>query len=269
VIDLHTHTTASDGASPPAELVARAAAAGITTVAVTDHDTCAGLGEAAREATRLGLFWLPGIEITAVWKGRDVHLLAYAFDPGDAGIGAFLQGQRDDRIRRARLIAKRLAYLGVPIDLDAAIERARPTTISRPIIAQAMADAGHAATRREAFSRYLADGGLAYVPRLGATPAQVVSLVRSWGGVVSMAHPGVTQMDGLIAPLAGEGMAGLEVFHSDHDEAAVARYAALARACGLAMTGGSDYHGTDDCGRELGAVSLPPEHLADFLSRRG
>jgi predicted metal-dependent phosphoesterase TrpH len=194
-------------------------------------------------------------------------MLGYGFEPGDERFVSFLQRQRESRVQRARLIAERLALLGVPIDLDAAIERARPTTISRPIIAQAMADAGHAASRRDAFDRYLAAGGLAYVPRLGASPADVVALVRRCGGVVSMAHPGVTAMDHLIAPLAEAGMAGLEVFHSDHDEAAIARYSVIARDCGLAMTGGSDFHGTDDCGRELGAVSLPPEHFAAFLAR--
>lgn len=269
MIDLHTHTNASDGACRPAELVARAVRAGITVLAVTDHDTCAALARAARHAQRAGIAFVPGLEITAVWQGSDVHLLGYFIDPASAGIRTFLRRQRADRERRARLIGERLASLGMPIDIEQAIVSARPTTISRPIIAQELVRAGHAPGMRAAFDRYLAEGRPAFVSRLGATPDEVVALVNAAGGVVSMAHPGVTKKDEIIPGLAANGLTALEVFHSDHDADAVARYAALAERLGLAMTGGSDYHGTDDCDRELGQSHVPAAHFREFCRRAG
>lgn len=269
MIDLHLHTTASDGACSPAELVSRVKAAGITTMAVTDHDTGAALAEAERLARDAGIGFVPGIEITAVWDGSDVHLLAYFIDPGSGRIAPFLAQQRADRERRARLIGKRLADLGMPVDVERVITETCPAAVSRPAIALAMVAAGHVPDVRAAFDGYLAEGASAFVPRIGATPAEVVALVNRDGGVVSMAHPGVTGRDEIIPSLAANGLSALEVFHSDHDTDAIARYRALAEDLHLAMTGGSDFHGTDDCLRELGSASLPASHFAEFCRRAG
>lgn len=269
MIDLHLHTTSSDGACDPAELVARAAAAGLTTIAVADHDTGAAIPAVERFARAAGLGFVPGIEITSVWEGSDVHMLAYFIDPASPPIAEFLRQQKADRERRARLIGVRLADLGLPIDIERAIVEARPTTISRPLIANAMVAAGHARSQRAAFDTYLAEGGSAYVTRIGVTPAEVVALVTRVGAAVSMAHPGVTRKDDLIPALASGGMTGIEVFHSDHGPADVARYRTCAERYGLAMTGGSDYHGTADCQRRLGGAHLPAEHFAEFCRRAG
>jgi hypothetical protein len=212
---------------------------------------------------------VPGIEITAVWEGSDVHMLAYFVDPASRPIAEFLRQQKADRERRARLIGARLAELGFPLDIEHAIVRARPTTISRPLIASAMVAAGYVHNKRVAFDTYLAEGGPAYVTRIGVTPADVVALVTGDGGAVSMAHPGVTRKDALIPSLAEAGMTGIEVFHSDHSAEDLARYQACARQYGLAMTGGSDYHGTADCHRTLGGSHLPREHFAEFCRRAG
>lgn len=269
MIDLHLHTTASDGACAPADLVARVRAAGITVMAVTDHDTGAALSEVARLAAQAGLSAVPGIEITAVWQGSDVHMLAYFVDPAAPALAAFLARQRTDRERRGRLIGARLAALGVPVDIDRIIAEAHPSAISRPLIAAALAAAGHTGGAGEAFDRYLAEGALAYVARIGATPAEVVAMVNSAGGAVSMAHPGVTRRDEIIPSLADAGLAALEVYHPDHDADTVAKYHAMAESLGLAVTGGSDFHGTPDVDRQLGDAVLPRREFERFCRRAG
>lgn len=269
MIDLHLHTTASDGACTPDELVARASAAGLTTIAVADHDTGAAIPHVCRYAHAASLAFVPGIEITSVWQGSDVHMLAYFIDPGAAPMAEFLAQQKRDRERRARLIGHRLAALGMPVDIERVIDDVRPYTISRPLIARAMVSAGYAPSQRAAFDAFLAEGGPAYVTRVGAAPADVISLVTGVGGATSMAHPGVTAKDELIPSLAACGLTGLEVFHSDHAADDIERYRACAERYGLAMTGGSDYHGTADCRRVLGESHLPAEHFAEFCRRAG
>jgi predicted metal-dependent phosphoesterase TrpH len=271
LIDLHLHTTASDGTLSPRDLVARAAAAGLTTVAVTDHDTVAGLAEARSAATASGLTFINGIEITAVEDRRDVHLLGYFFDPDDAALAGFLQVQRADRIRRVQEIGDRLAALGCPVDVAGILSssvRGGGRSVGRPQIADGLVASGCAVDRDDAFTRYLGEAGRAFVPRRGATAAEVVRLIARAGGIASMAHPGLTRRDDLIPPLAAAGLAAIEVRHRDHDALAEARYRELAQANGLAVSGGSDYHG-DATGRApcLGTVVLSREDFALLEAR--
>ena len=270
MIDLHMHTTASDGTFAPAVLVDRAYAAGIRTLSVTDHDTMAGVPEAASAAAERGMEFLPGIEITAVADGRDVHMLAYFLDPAPAGLEAFLVDQREDRVRRAREMGERLAALGVPIAIEGVIAAASTTgrAVARPIVARALVEAGHCATVQEAFDRWLADGGPAYVGRRGASPAEVVHLVARSGGLAAVAHPGLLRRDDLIPGLVMAGLGALEVFHSDHDTAAQARYQRLAAQHGLAICGGSDFHGDRHRRAKcFGRVGLPRDRYETFIAR--
>jgi len=270
MIDLHLHTTASDGTDTPAELVRVCRRAGITTMAVTDHDTTAALARTARAARRAGITFVPGIEITAAWRGSDVHVLGYFFDPASRVLAAFLDGQLQDRIRRARAVADRLAALGAPVDMDALISRAGTRPVLRPHIAQAIVDAGHAAHEREAFDRYIGEGGPAYVARQGATPAEVVAVIRRAGGVSSMAHPGVTEQDAIIKELASAGLDAIEVYHTDHSADDIARYLALARRLGLGVTGGSDFHGRRSAhSNGFGTVCLPAPDYDALRHRAG
>jgi predicted metal-dependent phosphoesterase TrpH len=270
MIDLHLHTTASDGTETPAELVATCRAAGLTTIGVADHDTVAAVAEAEAAARAAGLGFVPGLEITAAWRERDIHVLGYFVDPRSAGLAAFLDAQRADRVRRARAIALRLAALGVPIDMEALIARTKGRPVVRPQMAAALAAAGHVASEQEAFERFLAEGQPAFVPRTGATPADVVGAIRDAGGVSSLAHPGVTREDGVIPELMTAGLDALEVYHPDHTDADVARYRQLARECGLAVTGGSDYHGArSHHAYGLGRVTLPGEDFDAFRRRAG
>lgn len=267
MIDLHLHTTASDGRLTPTGLVSRAAAAGLTAMSVTDHDTVAGLAEARDAAEAHGIEFVDGIEITAVSGGRDVHLLGYFVDAHDAAFNAFLQEQRERRVERVQEICARLQHLGVAVNAEALIARVaqRPgASVGRPVIARALVEAGLVRSLQEAFERYLAAGQPAFVPRTGKTPPEVVDVIHRAGGFVSMAHPGVTKQPMVMAALAGEGLDAIEVFHSDHDEATRHALADFAMEHQLLVTGGSDFHGDGSRDRRLGGSTLP-QHAFDRL----
>ncbi|MFO7691527.1 MAG: PHP domain-containing protein [Vicinamibacterales bacterium] len=267
MIDLHLHTTASDGTDSPAELVRACRDAGITAMAVTDHDTTAATLESAREAERAGITFVAGIEITAAWEGSDVHLLGYFIDREAPVLVAFLEAQIKDRIRRARAVGERLVGLGAPIDMDAIIARAEGRPVLRPHIAQALVSVGHAVDEQDAFDRFVGEGRPAYVARRGATPTEVVAIIRQAGGISSMAHPGVTRQDRLIPGLAAAGLDALEAYHTDHSAEETARYLAMARQIGLCATGGSDFHGFRSAHSSgFGTIQLP---AADFAALRG
>lgn len=270
MIDLHLHTTASDGASTPAALVDEARAAGLTTIAVTDHDTTAAIDEVARHAGG-GVRVVPGIEITAVESGRDVHVLGYFVEAGNPELQAFLVRQRDDRRRRVTQMVERLRALGVSIDeaaVLAAADAAGAHAVGRPFLARAVVEAGHASDIADAFERYLGAGRPAFVERTGLAAAEVVALIVRAGGLPSLAHPGTTRRDDLIPALQRAGLAAIEVFHSDHDAATTEKYRLMAGDLRLAMTGGSDYHGPGSSrARFFGRIAVPPGEFAQFVDR--
>jgi 3',5'-nucleoside bisphosphate phosphatase len=272
VIDLHLHTTASDGLLDPEILVGRAAAAGLTTIAVTDHDTVAGVAAAQATGAGIGVRVIAGIEITAVESGRDVHILGYFVDVSSAPLAAFLVSQRQDRLRRVRAMAERLAALGLPIDVEPLLEAAQAGTrsIGRPAIADALVAAGHAASRNDAFARLLGRGKPAFVPRAGTSGTEVIATIHAAGGIASLAHPGIANDDGLIPPLVEAGLDAIEVWHSDHTPAHQQHYFALAERLGVGKSGGSDYHG-DGVHRActLGGVTLPDAEFERLQARVG
>ena len=266
------HTTASDGRLTPAELVARVAAAGLTVIAVTDHDTVGAVDEVTALAASHGVRVVPGVELTAVDGGRDVHMLAYFIDHRDAGFEAFLGRQRERRVERVQAIGERLARAGVPLDVDALLHEARErpgTSVGRPWIARALVRSGHASSVADAFERLLATGQPGFVPRQGPSPFEVVALVHGIGGVVSFAHPAVTKREDLIEPLVSEGLDAIEVYHSDQGPDTRARYRTLADDLGVAVSGGSDFHGTGETRATLGRVWLPAADFARLEARRG
>ena len=272
MIDLHVHTTASDGVFPPDVLVARAKAVGITVLSVTDHDTTAGLPTARAAAAREGITLVNGIEITSVEDDRDVHVLGYFFDPDDASLVAFLSSQREDRIRRVHEIVDRLRTMGCRIDAEPVFEAANHAgrSVGRPHIADALIAAGHARDRGDAFNRLIGLNGLAFVPRRGRRAAEVVEVIRAAGGIASFAHPGLSKRDDLIPSLAAAGLTALEACHSDHDAAAEAHYRKLAARYGLGITGGSDFHADGDHhAGTLGSVGLPSADFAALQERLG
>jgi predicted metal-dependent phosphoesterase TrpH len=271
VIDLHTHTTASDGRFTPRELVSQAAAAGVTILSVTDHDTVAACAQAAGACADAGLEFVPGIEITAVLDRADVHVLGYFLDVRSPPLLAFLAEQRRRRLDRVREIALRLASLGMPLDVDAIL---RPglddagRAAGRPWIARALVEAGYVESTNAAFHSWLARGRPAYVPRVGAAPAEVFARIHAADGLASLAHPGLTAVDEWIPEFVDMGLDAIEAYHSRHDLAATGRYLALADHLHVLVTGGSDFHGDGSHGpASPGSVSLPRQAFDTLAAR--
>ena len=271
VIDLHLHTTASDGLYQPPVLVDLAWRAGIRTMSVTDHDTVAALSEVAAAARESGIRFVPGIEITAVHEGRDVHVLGYFINGSDPELAAFLERQRADRVRRAGAMADRLAEMGKPIDRDTLLApREGGQSLGRPMVAKALVSAGHVGDARQAFDQFIGEGKPAFVSRNGPGPAEVIAIITRAGGIASLAHPGLLRRDDLIPGFVEAGLAALEAFHSDHDSSTTEHYLTLAERHGIVVSGGSDYHGEKERRQAaFGTVGLPPGLFERLLERAG
>lgn len=272
MIDLHTHTTASDGRLSPSQLVARASSAGVTVLAVTDHDTVAACGAVAEACAKARITFVPGIEVTAALMGDDVHMLGYFFDPQSPSLEAFLDSQRRRRLDRVREMVGRLARFDIRLDAEAilrpGVEDATKSA-GRPWIARALVAGGYVATTAEAFDRWLARDRPAFVPRAAAAPADVIARIHDAGGITSVAHPGLLGRDEWISGFAGAGLDAIEAHHTRHDADTTSHYRAMAERLQLAVSGGSDFHGDESHGAaHPGAVSLPRDDF-DRLVERG
>jgi hypothetical protein len=273
-VDLHTHTNRSDGTFEPAELVRLAAERGLDAVGVTDHDTTDGLPEAAAAGTEHGVEVVPGVEFSAEHLGSSVHVLCYWMDPSHEGFQAELSRLRNDRFRRGELMVEKLQALGFDMSFERVREIAKGGNIVRPHVAQAMVEAGIVASEEEAFEKWIADGRPAHVPKHALDPVDAVTLIRQAGGLCVLAHPGMwgdqtSVPDELIEAMAGAGMAGLEVEHTDHSPEQRDRYRALAAGLDLVATGGSDCHGTRYDPIRLGTSRCPPESFAALRELAG
>jgi predicted metal-dependent phosphoesterase TrpH len=273
LIDLHTHTTASDGRCTPPELVARAKAAGVTVLSVTDHDTVAGVAAAAAACRDAGIEFVAGIEMTAVLDGVDVHILGYFVDISSLSYQAFLTGQRRVRIDRLREIVKLLTREGIVLDADAILRPALDDpsiAVGRPWIARALVEAGHVQTTDDAFRLWLTTGRPAFVPRIGAPPEEVIDRIHAARGIASVAHPGPRTPDEWLPRwVERAGLDAIEAYHPDHDEETTVRYVALAATLGVAVSGGSDYHAGDGHGASIGSVSLPRKAYQRLVEIKG
>jgi 3',5'-nucleoside bisphosphate phosphatase len=275
-IDLHTHSTVSDGTDTPAELVAVAAGAGLDVVALTDHDTTAGW-DAAAEALPRGLTLVPGAELSCV-STRDssrpisVHLLAYLFDPASPAVVAEQRRLRRERRSRLRAMAARMAEDGLPIDADEVLGLLpADSPPGRPHLAQALVRAGLVSTVDEAFAEYLGNGRGYYLPRQDTPVEAAIEMISEAGGVTVFAHPFARSRGRIvsaetIAALAGRGLTGIEVDHPNHDEATRAELRGLARELGLVQTGSSDYHGTNKA-IPIGAEKTDPEAFEALVDK--
>ncbi|MET3985939.1 PHP domain-containing protein [Streptomyces sp. PvR034] len=270
-IDLHAHSTASDGTDTPAELVRNAAAAGLDVVALTDHDTVGGYAEAIAAVPR-GLTLVTGAELSCRLDGIGLHMLAYLFDPTEPELSRERELVRDDRVPRARAMVGTLQELGVPVTWEQVARIAGDGSVGRPHIATAMVEAGVVASVSDAFTpQWLADGGRAYARKHELDPFEAIRLVKAAGGVTVFAHPlalkrGQCVPESAIAALAAAGLDGVEVDHMDHDPATRARLRGLAGELGLLTTGSSDYHGSRKTCR-LGEFTTDPEIYGEITRR--
>ena len=276
-VDLHCHSTASDGTFAPEDVVRLAQSAGLSALALTDHDTIAGVAAAAAEAAKLGLDFLPGIEISAVFPAPGtLHILGYGVDPASDVLRNLTSGLRDARDNRNPQIVKRLQELGVAITMEEVEQQAAGGVVGRPHIAAVLVRKGYVNSIKNAFDKYLGQTGSAYFDKERLKPQRAFDLIRQSGGVAVLAHPvqlrteNDAQLNRVVKDLVDLGLVGIEVIHSDHDAAWVEKCTSLADKYGLLKTGGSDFHGGNKTGIQLGVANKRriPREFFDAIQER-
>jgi 3',5'-nucleoside bisphosphate phosphatase len=261
LVDLHAHSTASDGSRAPADVVQEAKRVGLAAIALTDHDTVAGVAEASAAGTAHGIRVVPGVELSAVEGDVETHILGlHLSDTRD--LEARLVVLREMRRTRAERMVERLNLLGVRITLQAVLDQAAGGAIGRPHIARAMIAEGWAVDFRDAFDRYLGNGKPAFVPKDRLPIAEAIQLIHRAGGLAVLAHPASAGTRERVAAFVALGIDGLEVRHPSHTPDDVARLSALVDHFGLVPSGGSDWHGSGEGARTLGAMRVPAEWLS-------
>lgn len=272
LVDLHLHTTASDGRLSPTEVVRLAARRGLRVIAITDHDSMEGITEAQQEAkTHPNLIFIPGVELSTDVPEGEVHILGYFLDPTDPVLGESLMRFRNARVTRARRMVEKLAALGVRVDWKRVVELAAGGAIGRPHIALAMVEKGYIANPQEAFIRYIGRTGPAYVEREKLTPVEAVALVKRRGGLPVLAHPLEDGTGEAILPSLKEAwLVGLEVYYGNYDTAKVRHLLALAKHYDLVPCGGSDFHGLGmPVEAEPGSMGPPMQSALRLLALAG
>jgi predicted metal-dependent phosphoesterase TrpH len=268
-VDLHLHSTASDGSASPTEVVARAAKLGLRAISLTDHDSVGGVSEAQAAGARAGVEVVPGTELSAQVEGRDVHILGYLLDAAHPEFLASLNTYRDERANRAQRMVKKLNAMGVRITFEQVAAKAAGGAIGRPHVADVLVEEGICFSANQAFQKYLGYGRAAYEEKYAMTPSEAARVIHNAGGLAVLAHPGLYGRDDLLPALADEGLDGIEVWHIKHDAAAVARYAGFAESRGLIQTGGSDCHGDGRGEAVMGRVEVGYEVLEEMRRRQG
>jgi len=269
-IDLHMHTTASDGDYAPEALIELAKDHGVTTLAVTDHDTTDGIAAARRAAATHNITVINGVELSAeTGEDGDVHMLGYFIDLTDGPFQSHLAAFRENRYHRGRAIVRKLNEIGVSLAFEAVSQQADGAPITRPHIARALVVAGHVPDLQTAFDRYLADDAPAYVSRMKMTPEEAVDIIHAAGGAAVLAHPGlVARYEPIIERLAAHGLDGVELNHPKNPPEVKARVSQLAAVHNLVLTGGSDFHRPTPEGEILLGQYNPPEGALVALEAR-
>jgi hypothetical protein len=259
-IDLHTHTTASDGLLGPEQLIGLARTAEVGILAIADHDSTDAVDRAMAAGEAAGIEVLPAMELNTDVPGTEVHVLGYLLDHRVSWLQALLRRLRDGRLHRAERMVEKLSALGAPITMERVLAFSGGGAVGRPHVARALVEAGWVRETAEAFNRFIGRNGPAYVERLKVTPGEAVQIIRRAGGVPVLAHPGWLGDDAAVESLLGDGLEGIEAYHPDHTPEMVERYLDVARRHGLLVTGGTDFHGADLATRvPLGSQYVPPE----------
>jgi len=269
-IDLHIHSTFSDGLCSPAELIGKAVKKKLAAISLTDHDCVDGVNEAVSAGKQRDVEVLSGVELSCEFKGRDLHILGYGVEPAHAELQDMLQRFRDTREKRGVKIIEKLNELGMPVKVDDVMEKSGQGALGRPHIAAVLAEKGFVKNPVEAFDKYIAEGGPAYVPKYKMSPPEAIRYIRLAGGLAFIAHPGIflNDMDEMSALLA-EGFDGVEVYHPKHNTAMVEGLTAIAREHDLLISGGSDYHGFTSRDLPIGALDISYEVLEKIKERLG
>lgn len=270
MIDLHSHTTASDGQHSPEELLALARQAGVTVLAVTDHDTVAGLQRAEAAAAAQGITLVNGIELSAFVHGKEVHILGHFLDRADPRLATFQERLSHERRTRMEQMVQNMRGLGYPVSMAEVEALAGGAQLGRPHLARVLVEKGFTTSVKEAFDRWLGDGKPGCVPRFKLSAEEAISLIRGAGGVATVAHPAVSRIDKYdLTEMTGQGLGGLEVEHSDHDPGTRRRMLEWATSLDLVPTAGSDFHGEKIApGRDLGTASMAQERFEALQARR-
>ena len=264
-IDMHIHTTASDGADTPARVVALAVKTGLTAIAITDHDTFSGVEPATAAGLERGLMIIPGIELSAEKDGSDVHILGYMPDMNDTRLLDKIAMFRRQRGGRIGQMVNKLSDIGLNVELERVLAIAGDGAAGRPHLAAAMVEAGLVSDIKEAFNKYIGKGLKAYVPRYKITPAEAVQMIRQARGIPVLAHPGSGVAGKIIPELTEAGLLGIEACHPSHSTSLTKHYLELGKRHGLIITGGSDYHGLErKKGHCLGMISVPDSVLEEM-----
>ena len=256
-VDLHIHTTASDGTVAPELIVERAVEMGLKAIALTDHDAVEGIEPAILSASGKKCEVVPGVELSATVDGVDLHLLGLYIDWEHGSLREQLESFRKVREERAENIVNKLNHLGIPIDMEKVKMIAGEGAIGRPHIAEALLQEGVVTSFNEAFGRYLSHNGPAYVPKFKISPEKGIEMIRSAGGIAVFAHPGTVRRDELIPLFVEQGLQGLEVIHPDHNSSTTQHYLNVVHKHGLVATGGSDFHGPNTNLAALGKYNVP------------
>ncbi|MDY6911956.1 MAG: PHP domain-containing protein [Chloroflexota bacterium] len=267
-IDLHIHTTGSDGRFTPIEIVNKAASLGMETIAITDHDSIEGIESALAEARKFpDLMVIPGVEMGATVAKGEMHILGYFVDHFSDDLRSSLEILRNSRTNRGKRMLSKLAEIGVHLNWGHVASIAADASIGRPHIAQALLERGFVSNMNEAFDKYIGSEGPAYVTREKMSPIETVSLIAKIGGLPVLAHPARTEdIDSTLSELRTAGLIGMEVYYKDYDQETKDRLKGIADKHGLICCGGSDYHGFEDAGNEIGRCDVPQETVDQLIA---
>jgi 3',5'-nucleoside bisphosphate phosphatase len=267
-VDLHVHTTCSDGLLRPEEVVLKAKELDLAAIGIADHDSVSGIEKAQQIGSEIGLEIVPAAELSCIHNSSDIHILGYYLDYHNLELMDFLSSVQKQRLERAHKIVGKLSEQGVNIDVDRVLELSAGASVGRPHIAQVLLERGYVNSFNEAFWKFIGYHCPAYVPKMEISPPEAINLIKKFAGIPILAHPGSYRSDELVYSLIQAGISGLEVWHPEHSQSAADHYLEICQKNGLLVTGGSDCHGGRKGKIFMGEVRIPYHYLAELKERK-